>query len=213
MIDLTFDYHAHVLPGCDHGSDSLETSLQQIRLARKAGVKHICATPHFYPQEESVKSFLERRRKSYDTLEPYLKKMQMRLTLGAEVLVCDGMERMSNLTMLCLEGTNDLLLEMPFYTWPKTIVQTLQGIVERDDITVVMAHVDRYPPENIEELGHAGVLMQLNADAIASHPLLRHRYLSWIDRGWVQYLGSDIHMLGEGYRYWSKAAKVIRKAS
>ena len=166
MIDLTFDYHAHVLPGCDHGSDSLETSLQQIRLARKAGVKHICATPHFYPQEESVESFLERRRKSYDTLEPYLKKMQMRLTLGAEVLVCDGMERMSNLTMLCLEGTNDLLLEMPFYTWPKTIVQTLQGIVERDDITVVMAHVDRYPPENIEELGHAGVLMQLNADAI-----------------------------------------------
>lgn len=27
-IDLSLDYHAHVLPGCDHGSDGLETSLR-----------------------------------------------------------------------------------------------------------------------------------------------------------------------------------------
>lgn len=32
-IDLTLDYHAHVLPGCDHGSDSVETSRKQLAMA------------------------------------------------------------------------------------------------------------------------------------------------------------------------------------
>ena len=211
MIDFTFDYHAHILPGCDHGSDSLETTLLQLQMAREAGVKHICATSHFYPQRENVESFLKRRQQSYDSLRPYLREMQPSISLGAEVLICDGMEHMANLTKLCLEGTNELLLEMPFYAWPRTIVQTLYSIIERDDITVVMAHVDRYPSEEIEQLGEFGVQMQLNADAIACHPFLRRRYLSWITKGWVRYLGSDIHMLGEGYRYWAKAAKAIRK--
>lgn len=213
MIDLTFDYHAHVLPGCDHGSDSLQTSLRQLRMAREAGVKHVCATSHFYPQEESLESFLDRRQRSYDILRPHLEKAHMELSLGAEVLICDGMDRMPDLGRLCLDGTDELLLEMPFYSWPATIIQTLHNIIERGDITVVMAHIDRYPPKSIEELGEDGVCMQVNADAIARHSLARRRYLAWIRKGWVRYLGSDIHMLGDGYCNWAKAAKVIGSAS
>ena len=36
-IDLSLDYHAHILPGCDHGSDGLETSLKQVAMAASAG--------------------------------------------------------------------------------------------------------------------------------------------------------------------------------
>lgn len=46
-IDLSLDYHAHILPGCDHGSDSIETSLKQLGMASAVGIKTICATPHF----------------------------------------------------------------------------------------------------------------------------------------------------------------------
>ena len=42
------DFHAHILPRCDHGSDGWETSRQQLKLAREAGVEVICATSHFY---------------------------------------------------------------------------------------------------------------------------------------------------------------------
>lgn len=62
-LDLSLDYHAHILPGCDHGSDGLATSLKQVEMAASAGVKTICATPHFYPHKESVESFLRRRKK------------------------------------------------------------------------------------------------------------------------------------------------------
>ncbi|MEE3459824.1 MAG: CpsB/CapC family capsule biosynthesis tyrosine phosphatase, partial [Candidatus Faecousia sp.] len=40
------DFHAHILPGADHGSDGLETSLRQLALAEEAGVDTIVATPH-----------------------------------------------------------------------------------------------------------------------------------------------------------------------
>ena len=53
-MDITFDYHSHILPGCDHGSDGIKTSLKQIEMAKSVGIKTICATPHFYPHKESV---------------------------------------------------------------------------------------------------------------------------------------------------------------
>ena len=33
MIDLSLDYHAHILPGCDHGSSSVDMSLKQMDMA------------------------------------------------------------------------------------------------------------------------------------------------------------------------------------
>lgn len=42
MIDL----HSHVLPGLDDGSDSLEESLEMLRVAAAAGTTDIAATPH-----------------------------------------------------------------------------------------------------------------------------------------------------------------------
>ena len=51
MIDLSLDYHAHILPGCDHGSSSVDMSLKQMDMAKEAGIQTICATPHFYPHK------------------------------------------------------------------------------------------------------------------------------------------------------------------
>ena len=124
-LDLSLDYHAHILPGCDHGSDGLATSLKQVEMAVSAGVKTICATPHFYPHKESVESFLRRRKKTAGLLLRELPENAPLIQLGAEVLICDGMERLDGLNRLCREGTNELLLEMPFYAWPESIWDTL----------------------------------------------------------------------------------------
>ena len=115
MIDLTLDYHAHVLPGCDHGSDGVETSRKQLAMAAAAGIRTVCATPHFYPHKESIPSFLQRRAESARLLRESLTADAPQLRLGAEVLICDGMERLDGLSRLCREETDELLLEMPFY--------------------------------------------------------------------------------------------------
>ena len=215
-IDLTLDYHAHVLPGCDHGSDSVETSRKQ--LAKGAGeiasaaarVRTVCATPHFYPHKESIPSFLQRREASARLLRENLTADAPQLQLGAGVLICDGMERLDGLPRLCRSETNELLLEMPFYQWPEAIWDTLYALCERRDIKIVLAHAERYPPEAIEQLIRDNVALQLNSECL-TRPLHRKRYLTWIKNGSVKYLGSDIHMLGDGYRAWEKCVKLLGK--
>ena len=209
-LDLSLDYHSHILPGCDHGSDGLETSLRQLEMAAAAGIKTICATPHFYPHRESVEAFLRRRAETAKLLLDSKPKDAPNVQLGAEVLICDGMETLDGLPQLCREGTNELLLEMPFYDWPDSIWDTLYLLLERQDIQVVLAHADRYPKEDIEQLIADGVPLQLNVECLTK-PFKRGRYLSWIKSGYVKYLGSDIHMLGSGYSDWSKCRKLLEK--
>lgn len=211
MIDLTLDYHAHVLPGCDHGSDGVETSRKQLAMAAAAGIRTVCATPHFYPHKESIPSFLQRRAESARLLRESLTADAPQLRLGAEVLICDGMERLEGLSRLCREGTNELLLEMPFYAWQDSIWQTLGRLCRRRDIQIVIAHADRYPKENVERLIRGGVPLQLNAESLTK-PLRRRQYLAWIENGNVKYLGSDIHMLGSGYRDWGKCRKLLERS-
>ena len=209
-IDLTLDYHAHVLPGCDHGSDSVETSRKQLAMAAAARVRTVCATPHFYPHKESIPSFLQRREASARLLRENLTADAPQLQLGAEVLICDGMERLDGLPRLCRSETNELLIEMPFYQWPEAIWDTLYALCERRDIKIVLAHAERYQPEAIEQLIRDNVALQLNSECL-TRPLHRKRYLTWIKNGSVKYLGSDIHMLGDGYRAWEKCVKLLGK--
>ena len=210
MIDLTLDYHAHILPGCDHGSDSVETSRKQLAMAAAAGVRIVCATPHFYPHKESIPSFLQRREASAQLLRENLTADAPQLQLGAEVLICDGMERLDGLSRLCRGETNELLLEMPFYQWSESIWDTLYALCERRDIEIVLAHAERYPPEAIEQLIRDNVALQLNSECL-TRPLHRKRYLTWIKNGSVKYLGSDIHMLGNGYRDFEKCRRLLKK--
>lgn len=208
--DRTLDYHAHILPGCDHGSDGLQTSLRQIALAKSAGIQTICATSHFYPHQESAASFLRRREACWSLLREQLSADDPVVELGAEVLICDGMERMKELPALCRQGTDELLLELPFYSWQRSVWETIYALHEDVPVRVVIAHGDRYPPKDIERLIQDGVSVQLNAECFR-HPLRRRRYLDWIASGAVRYLGSDIHGTEDGYRDWLACWKLLDK--
>ena len=186
------------------------TAWKQLAMAAAARVRTVCATPHFYPHKESIPSFLQRREASARLLRENLTADAPQLQLGAEVLICDGMERLDGLPRLCRSETNELLLEMPFYQWPEAIWDTLYALCERRDIKIVLAHAERYPPEAIEQLIRDNVALQLNSECL-TRPLHRKRYLTWIKNGSVKYLGSDIHMLGDGYRAWEKCVKLLGK--
>ena len=65
------DFHTHILPKVDDGSRSLEQSLAMLNELKKQGVKKLVATPHFYANDESVESFLERRNRVYAELKEF----------------------------------------------------------------------------------------------------------------------------------------------
>ena len=49
----SIDFHAHILPGVDHGSNSVEISDFQLKLAAESMIDTVIATSHFYPHKES----------------------------------------------------------------------------------------------------------------------------------------------------------------
>ena len=66
------DFHSHIFPGADHGSLSVETSLGQLSLMKKAEIRQVVATPHFYPTKSSVRQFLELRDRCAQALKAVL---------------------------------------------------------------------------------------------------------------------------------------------
>ena len=188
------DFHAHILPHMDHGSSRTVTAMEQLTLIQSAGVKTVCATSHFYPQDVLSEVFIEERKASLKTLLAAMGPAKRPgIHLGAEVLICKGLENMEGLEKLCVEGTDVLLLEMPFThdSWDNDLFHTVLEM-KKKGYRIVLAHVDRYPPNLIEEMFDMGVQGQINTGSLSKlfkpKPLLR-----WIDEGNIVALGSDLH--------------------
>lgn len=196
------DFHAHILPRCDHGSDGLETSLRQLKLAREAGVEVICATSHFYGHRTSVERFLEKRRRCYEELMAHAPKNGPRVLLGAEVLAFEGIDRLPDLKELRLQGTKVLLLEMPFTHWSDELLDSVEALSEDEDYRIVLAHVDRYDRKGVEQLFRLDhVKGQVNADNLKRRFGMGH-LREWAREGRIVAVGSDIHGTETGYKDW-----------
>ena len=208
--NLTADFHSHILPGADHGSRGIEVSLKQLDLIASYGIKRVVATPHFYPERDNVDSFLERRTECARILKAGMKEGHPDVFLGAEVLVCDGIERMEGLEKLTVFGTNCILLEMPVTKWSETTFETVEAISDMG-LVPVMAHIDRYKPKYVEQLLSIGVKAQLNPDAFAGF-FNKKNSMRWLSEGRIVALGSDLHGVDEkAYRAFASATRVLGK--
>ncbi len=210
------DFHSHILPGADHGSRTVETSLSQMKLLREAEIAAVVATPHFYAHEErSVEAFLEKRQKSAEALLRALPKEEAfpSLYLGAEVLVCRGLEEMEGLEKLCIGDSSILLLEMPFTEWGSGLMETVEAIVRRG-LTPLMAHIDRYRDhQRALFLETEGIYFQVNASAFCL-PFIRRSFRRMAKDNLFSAIGSDLHGVPkEGYRVMEKALAYIGSAA
>ncbi len=192
---ITTDFHSHILPGADHGSDSVETSIKQLGLISSYGIKRVVATPHFYPTSDNLALFLERREECAAALARAMTPDHPEVLLGSEVQICAGLDRMEGLEKLAVDGTNCILLEMPMIKWTDAIYETVDAI-SRSGLVAVMAHIDRYNPKYIEELMRLHVKAQLNPGTFSSKKGRRFAD-EWLSYGKVVAIGSDLHRANE----------------
>ena len=203
---VTTDFHSHILPRADHGSDSVGTSIRQLEIMASFGIKRVAATPHFYPMSDSVEMFLKRREKCASELSSHMKDDLPTVYLGAEVLVCEGMEAMGGIEKLTLSGTNCMLLEMPVTKWSSRLLETVEAIAGKG-IYVVAAHIDRYSPKEVDRLLELPVKAQLNPGAFFGFKM-RKTAERWLSSGKVVAVGSDLHGADErGYKAFVTATK------
>ena len=130
MIDM----HSHILPYIDDGAKDVEMSLAMLKLAKEQGVKKIAATPHcFTSKQDGIDGFLRKRQESYEKLMSAMENKEdyPEIILGAEIhLACD-MGELPNISSLCYQNTNYILLEIPDGYNPATFAEWVYNIVIR----------------------------------------------------------------------------------
>lgn len=211
------DFHTHILPGIDDGSQSISESIALLRAEYAQGVEAVVLTPHFYAHQNSPETFLKRRRQAWQALKPYLDSRMPRPFLGAEVQYFEGICGMREIRQLMIEQTDYLLLEMPFTRWTDRVVSDAVSLNNRGDIVVVLAHIERYismqPKEVWEYLRKSGLLMQVNASFFESWRT-KHKAMSMLEKGEIHLLGSDCHNMNSRRPNWDQVpakAKLIAK--
>ena len=208
------DFHSHILPGIDDGSCSVEMSLQMLETMHKQQIDTVIATSHFYATERSPQRFLYRREEAWNRLKAELPDDSPKILLGAEVLYFPGISRMAELPELCMEGTNILLLEMPFERWTGRMVREVKELAVSGDYTILLAHIERYyfkqPKDVWDDFLDMDILMQSNADFFL--PLwTKRKALKLLKEGRIHLLGSDAHNMTERAPRMEQAISMIEK--
>lgn len=195
---MYFDFHSHFLPQIDDGSRSPEESIQILDLMAQNETELIIATPHYYCSEQSVDKFIERRTKAFERIKDQLKPEHPKIRFGAEVLYDKALVEYEKLHDLCIDGTDWLLLEMPYTDLDDSIIDGVARITDRGDVKVLIAHIERYLNftsfAKLYKLMDLDVLGQINAVSMKSFSSKRH-CMKLIKGGYVQVLGSDFHRI------------------
>ncbi|MCD8312349.1 MAG: histidinol-phosphatase [Firmicutes bacterium] len=210
------DFHTHFLPCIDDGSKSVEMSVQMLKMSRSQGVDEIVATPHFYASRVTPADFVARRNAAWERLRAELTPDAPRVHLGAEVYYWSGMSHSDELSKLCIEGTNVLLLEMPFKPWTDRMKNEAASIARDGYFTVVMAHIDRYlktePNSTWDFLARNGALFQLNTEPLLHEGfMMRRRALKLLRDEVIYVIASDCHNTDTRSPNMGDAAEVIEK--
>ena len=209
------DMHCHILPGVDDGAKNMETSLAMLKASEEQGVQYMVATPHFYATRDRVDAFLDRRREAWEALESRMDTDSPRIFLGAEVAFFQGISRADQLDKLRIEGTNCMLLEMPFRPWSDADVDEVTQIYEKYGYTIILAHIERYLGMQgndgyIEDLLELPVLTQINAESLLDWRQ-RRKLIKMLRNGQVHLLGSDCHGIKHRAPNLFEGREVLRK--
>ena len=211
------DFHSHILPDIDDGSASVEESIALLRQQAEQGIRHVVATPHFYPQYDNPEHFLKKRAEAETALR---QQMQAHtglptLSIGAEVYFFHGISESDAITELTIDQKRCILIEMIMPPWSDSVYRELEGLHTKRGLVPIIAHLDRYIrpfhthkiPERLAELP---VLVQANAEFFTERSTASMA-LRMLKKNQIHLLGSDCHNLTDRKPNLGAALDVIEK--
>lgn len=194
------DIHCHILPGLDDGAGSMEESMEMLRIAEKAGITDIIATPHFKAGRRNPGPETIRERIRQVHREAAERGICVNLYPGSEVLFSSGLEEALEEGKICtLNNSPYLLVEFSPGDSYRSIRNALDEVLGMELVPVI-AHVERYGCmledwKNAESLRTMGARIQVNASSVTGKAGIRARKLAGtlLARQLVDYIGTDAH--------------------
>lgn len=214
------DFHSHILPEMDDGASDVEESLKLLSMLKASGVERVVLTSHFYRHDEDISSFLVRRENSYKQLLEAVKDIPdcPELKLGAEVYFYPSLSSDPDFEKLCIEGTDYILLELPFEHFYDSFFSDFAKFMNRCRCRIILAHIERYirfgnTQKEIDRLLSMGnITCQMNCTSLAGAGFFKRRQLlDMISADTVKLLGTDAHNTQNRPPMFGEAAKIIIK--
>ena len=196
------DFHNHILPNVDDGSESLEMSLIMLKEAAEQGITDVVNTVHYqHPKVDGKNISFELINKRLEDLQSILQnhEIPVKLHCGAEVFFLPNLLKLKDDPLATFSHGKYMLLEFQVHQLPDIHKKELFNL-KMAGVTPVIAHPERYSPvmENISIVTNwleAGCVIQVDAGSTlgllgsgaqkASERIIKN--------GWCQILGSDSH--------------------
>lgn len=195
------DLHCHLLPGVDDGPPNIEEALDLLEFEIEEGVGRIALTGHFDCEKETIDHYLDRARIAADKLRDRIEdrpdlRSKVELKLAAEVRYSPRLIDIDT-RKLCIDGTDYLLLELPFGAKPFQLYETICGL-QMHGCSIIFAHVERYgylmnDPTMLYKWIDEGSYAQANASSVYRGDRLASHILKLIDWDLIQIIASDAH--------------------
>lgn len=210
------DFHSHILPGVDDGSQSLDQSLKMLAMEAEQGIRRVVATPHFYPRYDAPERFREKRNRAEALLRQAMPQLPgcPEIEIGAEVYYFRGISESDVLPELTIRGSRSIMIELPLPPWEGEIWQELADIWDQWGIIPIVAHIDRYIapfrthgiPRRLAEMP---VMVQANASFFLNRQTAALA-MKLLKNDQIQLLGSDCHDTAQRAPNLAQAMDAIR---
>ncbi|XID92830.1 tyrosine-protein phosphatase [Paenibacillaceae bacterium WGS1546] len=206
------DTHCHLLPMCDDGADSWQTTLNMAREAVSIGIDTIIATPHhgkqkYYNPPDKIASAVLRCNRIF-------REEAIPLTvLAGQELHWNGRFEKAVDGLQTLGHSGYVLLELPTKLTPSSLSKDLARLRAKG-LQAIIAHPERHlpfvqHPEKLYAYLREGAYAQLTAASLLGQQGNAIQRAAWTmaRNGWIHLLASDAHdcvhrpnRLGEAYR-------------
>lgn len=189
------DYHSHLLPGVDDGVQTVEESLEILRLYEQLGIQEVWFTPHIMEDIPNTTAGLRTR------FEQFQKNYtgNIRLHLAAEYML-DNLfkERLAHRDLLPIgEEGNHLLVETSYFNSPVDLYTMLDKI-KAAGYYPILAHPERYVymgKKDYIRLIQSKVEFQLNLPSLVGvyGDLVKKKVKWMLKSDFVNVYGMDVH--------------------
>lgn len=212
------DIHCHILPGVDDGSKDEQMTRQMLQMTYEQGVRTIVATPHYYPGHTQLSG--GEIRELVAKVDGMAKEIDEKMSVlpGNEILYDDGVIRgLKQGEILTLADSRYVLVEFLPQENRRRIEEGVRRLLE-GGYAPVIAHVERVGELFENEffarfLRQMGCYMQVNTQTLMGGIFDgdARKAKQWIQKGYVQFLGSDCHNITGRAPLMEDAVRKLRK--
>ena len=196
---LGTDFHSHLVPGVDDGSDSVETSLELLRGFVELGYKKIITTPHTRPEyfpntQAELRAGFEWLKRAIDKTD-----LPIEVEMASEYFVDYEFLQQQEINNLLTFSGKYLLIELSTYQAPPNLFETIFQL-KLKGYQLILAHPERYGYYasdfgQFEKLKDFGCQFQVNLLSLTGSygKPTKELAMKFFKNKMVDFLGTDMH--------------------